>query len=89
MSDQTAPSVRNLTPRDNLQIVYALVDYMTNLEGQDEHLVIELSQCMINDLIEHGELVHLHNYILTYCDVLDGTTSEERTNEAKEMAEDI
>jgi hypothetical protein len=86
MSDTTT---RKLTPRDNLQVVYALVDAMMELEGQDRDLVLEMSQCMINDLIERGELNALHNYVLSYCDVLDSTNADERREEAKAISEGI
>lgn len=39
-----------------LNRIYCAVDYMSNLEGQDHTLVIEMSQAMLNDVIEGRNL---------------------------------
>ena len=60
-----------------LNRVYFAVEHMTNLEGQDHTLVIEMSQAMINDLIETGELKPVIEYVKRYCDVADSETELE------------
>jgi hypothetical protein len=48
MNDPAATTTR-------LNRIFYAVEYMTNLEGQDAGLVIEMSQAMLNDVIEgHG-----------------------------------
>jgi predicted transcriptional regulator len=64
-----------------LNRVYWAVDYMTNLEGQDSTLVIEMSQAMINDLIERGELKPMLEYVRKYCDVIEDAEDAERIAE--------
>ena len=64
-----------------LNRVYWAVDYMTNLEGQDSVLVIEMSQAMINDLIENGELKPMLEYVRKYCDVIEDAEDAERIAE--------
>jgi hypothetical protein len=64
---------------EQLQRVYAAVDYMSQLEGQDHTLVIEMSQAMISDLIETDGLAPLVEYVKRYCDVLDSPDDAERT----------
>lgn len=66
-----------------LQRVYAAVDRLMEEEGQDRTMVIEMSQDMINDLIETGELKPMVKYIAHYCDVVDSR------EEAQEIADDI
>ena len=58
--------------------VYAAVDYLSQLEGQDSTLVIEMSQAMINDLIEGRGLAPLADYVARYCDVIDNRADAER-----------
>lgn len=58
--------------------IYWAVEYMTNLEGQDHTLVIEMSQAMLNDVIEGRGLAPMIDYIRRYCDVLDGPEDAER-----------
>ena len=61
-----------------LMRVYAAVDYLSQLEGQDHTLVIEMSQAMINDLIEGRGLEPIVNYVKRFCDVIDGPEDAER-----------
>lgn len=59
------------------RIFYA-VEYMANLEGQDKALVIEMSQDMLNDVIEGRGLKPLAEYVRRYCDVIDSEADAER-----------
>jgi hypothetical protein len=61
-----------------LNRIYYAVDYMTNLEGQDLMLVIEMSQAMLNDAIEGHGLKPMVEYVRRYCDVLDSEADAER-----------
>jgi hypothetical protein len=54
------------------------VDYLSDLEGQDEALVIEMSQAMLNDVIEGRGLKPMAEYVRHYCDVLDSPADAER-----------
>jgi hypothetical protein len=69
--------------QDILNRIYAAVDYFSNLEGQDIMLTLEMSQQMISDLIEIGEIKPMIDYVNRYCDVLDGP------EDAEHIAEDI
>jgi len=60
-----------------LNRLYYLVDHMANLEGQDQALVIEMSQTMLSDVIEDG-LKPLVEYVKHYCDVIDSESDAER-----------
>jgi hypothetical protein len=61
-----------------LNRIYAAVEYVADLEGQDRSLVIEMSQAMLNDVIEGGELAPMVDYIRRFCDVLDSAEDAER-----------
>lgn len=61
-----------------LNRVYWAVAYMTELDGQDRSLVIEMSQAMLNDVIERGQLAPMLDYVARYCDVIDGPGDAER-----------
>lgn len=61
-----------------LNRIYAAVDYLSNLESQDTMLTLEMSQQMISDLIETGEIKPMIDYINRYCDVIDGPEDAER-----------
>ena len=61
-----------------LSQVYWAVEYMTNLEGQDHTLVIEMAQAMLNDLIERNRLAPMAGYVSKYCDVIDCAEDAER-----------
>lgn len=61
-----------------LNRIYAAVDYLSNLEGQDNVLTLEMSQQMISDLIDTGEIEPMIVYINRYCDVIDGPEDAER-----------
>jgi hypothetical protein len=65
-------------PTAQLNRIYFAVEYLANLEGQDQGLVIEMSQAMLNDLIEGRGLVPMLEYIKRYCDVIDGPEDAER-----------
>jgi hypothetical protein len=58
--------------------IYAAVDYMSGLEGQDPVLLIEMSQAMLNDVIEGRGLEPMVEYVKRYCDVLDSSADAER-----------
>jgi hypothetical protein len=62
----------------DLQRVYAAVDYVSQLDGQDPVLVIEMSQFMINAIIEAGPLPPMIDVVRRYCDVIDGPEDAER-----------
>jgi hypothetical protein len=70
-------------PIEDIQTVYRAVDYMRELEGQDETLVLDMSQAMLNDLIEGNFLAPMVEYVRRYCDVIDGP------DDAQRIAEDI
>ena len=61
-----------------LNRVFFAVEYMANLDGQDPVLVIEMSQAMLNDVIEGHGLKPLVSYVKRYCDVLDSEDDAER-----------
>jgi len=61
-----------------LNRIYAAVDYVAGLEGQDPVLVVEMSQAMINDVIETGDIHPMLDYVKRYCDVIDGPEDAER-----------
>jgi hypothetical protein len=61
-----------------LNRIYAAVEYVADLEGQDRSLVIEMSQAMLNVVIEGGELAPMVDYIRRFCDVLDSAEDAER-----------
>jgi hypothetical protein len=61
-----------------LNRIYAAIDYMSNLENQDQTMVIEMSQAMLNDIIETGNLRPMLEYVKHYCDVIDGPDDAER-----------
>ena len=62
----------------DLQRVYAAVDYISQLEGQDQGLVIEMSQSLINAIIEGEALPPMIEVVRHYCDVIDGPEDAER-----------
>ncbi len=66
-----------------LNRVYAAVDYISNLEGQDTMLALEMSQQMISDVINTGEIKPMIDYVRRYCDVIDGP------DDAQQIADDI
>lgn len=61
-----------------LNQIFFAVDYMADLEGQDQGLVIEMSQAMLNDVIKGHGLKPLAEYIGRYCDVIDSAADAER-----------
>jgi hypothetical protein len=61
-----------------LNRIFYAVEYMANLEGQDHTLVIEMSQAMLNDVIEGHGLRPLVSYVERYCDVMDSEGDAER-----------
>jgi hypothetical protein len=66
------------TTSAQLNRIFYAVEYMTNLEGQDPVLVIEMSQAMLNDVIEGHGLKPLAEYLKRYCDVIDSEADAER-----------
>lgn len=63
---------------EQLNMAYGAVEYMAALDGQDRSLVIEMSQAMLNDIIETDGLAPMTEYIKRFCDVLDGPGDAER-----------
>lgn len=63
---------------EQLKRIFAAVDYLSQLEGQDDVLVIEMSQEMLGDLIEGREPRPLAEYLGRYCDVADNRGDIER-----------
>lgn len=61
-----------------LMRIYAAVDYLSDLEGQDRSLVVEMSQAMLNDVIEGRDLAPMIDYIARYCDVIDSRAEAEQ-----------
>lgn len=61
-----------------LNRIFYAVDYMSKLEGQDPVLVIEMSQDMLNDVIEGRGLKPMAEYVRHYCDVIESGTDAER-----------
>jgi hypothetical protein len=61
-----------------LNRMFYAVDYMADLEGQDPVLVIEMSQAMLNDLIEGRGLKPMAEYVKRYCDVIESDADAER-----------
>jgi len=61
-----------------LNRIFYAVEYMANLEGQDPALVVEMSQAMLNDVIEGHGLKPLVSYVRHYCDVIDSEADAER-----------
>ncbi len=51
--------------------VKATMNRISELEGQDKGLVIEMTEAMLTDLEVDGELQPLTRYIERYCYVLD------------------
>jgi hypothetical protein len=62
----------------DLSRIYAAINHMMGLEGQDRSLVIEMSQAMLNDIIETDGLAPMADYVARYCDVLDVPGDAER-----------
>jgi hypothetical protein len=61
-----------------LNRIYAAIEHMAELEGQDPVLIVEMSQAMINDVIETGDILSMIDYVKRYCDVIDGPEDAER-----------
>lgn len=68
---------------EQLNRIYQAIDYMTNLDGQDHSLVIEMSQAMLNDIIEGRDLRPMVEYVKRFCDVIDSA------EDAEQIAADI
>lgn len=65
-----------------LDIIHA-VDTLTEIEGQDRSMVLDMSQAMLTDLAETGSLRIMEEYAARYVDVADGP--EDLTRIAQEM----
>lgn len=61
-----------------LNRIYAAVDYVSNLDGQDQVLALDMSQAMLNDLIDTGGIAPMTDYIRRYCDAIDGPEDVQR-----------
>jgi len=66
-----------------LNRIYATVDTMSNEESQDRSMVVEMSQAMINDLIESGQIMPIVEYVKRYGTIFDNA------QEADEFAASI
>jgi len=64
--------------QEQLNRIYSAIDYMANLEGQDRSMVIDMSQAMLNDLIEGHGLSPMIDYVTRFCDVLDSPEDADR-----------
>ncbi len=65
--------------RASLAKIEAAVEYMAfELEGQDQSLVIEMSQNMLNAVIDGVALKPMVDYVKRYCDVIDSAAEAER-----------
>lgn len=62
----------------DLMTIHAAVNALTDFEGQDPSLVIEMSQAMLADLIAGDSLAPVVDYVRRYCDVIDGPSDAER-----------
>lgn len=71
-------SAANTPITTQLTRIYWAIEYMTNLEGQDHTLVIEMSQEMLSDVIDGRGLAPMVEYVKRFCDVLDGPADAER-----------
>lgn len=63
---------------EELKRLYAAVDYLTQFEGQDRSLVIEMTLEMLGDLIDGREPRPLDKLVGRYCDVADNRADVER-----------
>jgi hypothetical protein len=63
---------------NTLNRIYAAIDYMSNLENQDTMMTLEMSQQMISDVINTGEIKPMIDYVKRYCDVIDGPEDAQR-----------
>jgi hypothetical protein len=61
-----------------LNRIFYAVEYLADLEGQDAVLVIEMSQAMLNDVIEGHGLKPMAEYVKRYCDVIDSEADAQR-----------
>ena len=66
-----------------LRLVYAAVEHLTGLKGQDRTLIIEMSQHMLSDAINAqyhggGTMRPMAYYVNRYCDVLDSPGDADR-----------
>jgi hypothetical protein len=68
---------------DVLNRIYAAVDHIRDLDGQDQTLVLDMSQAMLDDVINGGELAPMIDYVTRYCDVYDSPAH------ARQIADDI
>ena len=64
--------------RTQLSRIDAAIEFMANLEGQDPMLIVEMSQAMLADVIETGELRPMADYVKQYCDVIDSPEDAEQ-----------
>lgn len=62
----------------DLQRIYYAIDCLSQLDGQDLGLVIEMSQFLLNAVIEAEPLPPMIEVVSRYCDVVDGPEDAER-----------
>jgi hypothetical protein len=61
-----------------LNRIYAAVDYLSDDENQDSHMLVEMSQAMLDDVIEGRGLKPMDEYVKRYCTVYDSDEDAER-----------
>lgn len=48
-----------------------IIEFFSELEGQDQGLIIELTVIMLTDIEVSGHIGNIDHYVRRYCDVLD------------------
>ena len=59
----------------SLELMKRAIDMVSDLEGQDQTLTVEMSCQMLTDLIENGDLAPMIIYVTQYVDVMDDDTN--------------
>lgn len=62
----------------DLRLIHSAVRCLGDLEGQDEGLIIEMSQMMLSDILEGHGLAPMADYVNHYCDVIDSPQDADR-----------
>lgn len=69
----------------DLHLIRAASEYVSELSAQDEHLIIEMTQAMLNDAIDGG-LKPVREYVRRYCNVFSQDDECEEAAAAIEAA---
>jgi hypothetical protein len=64
--------------RAQLELIYAAVDRMSDLDGQDKGMIIEMALKMLGDVTDGPGLAPTLDYVKHYCDVIDSPADAER-----------